>query len=63
MFENRTNTGLDEHFMYHGRVLWYKEITIENRRVVMYLDEEHRIEEDRDYLSRVDSGRYENYAE
>ena len=62
MFENRTNIGLDGHFMYHGRVLWYKEITIENRRVVMYLDEEHRIEEDRDYLSRVDSGRYENYT-
>ena len=62
MFENRTNIGLDGHFMYHGRVLWYKEITIENRRVVMYLDEEHRIEENRDYLSRVDSGRYENYT-
>lgn len=62
VFENRTNTGLDGHFMYHGRVLWYKEIRVEDRRVVMYLDEEHRIEENRDYLNRVDSGRYENYT-
>ena len=62
VFENRTNTGLDGHFMYHGRVLWHKEFTVEGRRVVMYLDEEHRIDENRDYLSRVDSGCYENYT-
>lgn len=62
VFENRTNTGLDGYFMYHGRVLWYKEAAVEGRRVVMYLDEEHRIEENRDYLGRVDSRRYENYT-
>lgn len=61
-FENRTNSGLDGHFTYQGRVLWYKELTIGNRRVVMYLDEEHRIEENRDYIARVDSERYDNYT-
>ena len=62
VFENRTNRGLDGHFKYHGRTLWYKELRIESRRVVMYLDEEHRIEEDRDYIDRVDSGRFEGYT-
>lgn len=61
-FENRTNSNLDGHFMYQGRVLWYKEMSVGCRRVVMYLDEEHRIEENRDYISRVDSERYENYT-
>lgn len=61
-FESRTNSGLDGHFTYQGRVLWYKEMTVGNRRVVMYLDEEHRIEENRDYIARVDSERYDNYT-
>lgn len=61
-FENRTNSCLDGHFMYQGRVLWHKEMTVGKRRVVMYLDEEHRIEENRDYIARVDSGRYKNYT-
>ena len=50
VFDNRTNNGLDGHFTYHGRVLWYKELSVGARRVVMYLDEEHRIEENRDYI-------------
>lgn len=61
-FENRTNSGLDGHFTYHGRVLWYKETTVDGRRTVMYLDEEHRVEENKDYISRADSGRYKNYT-
>lgn len=62
VFENRTNKGLDGHFKYHGRTLWYKELEIKGRRVVMYLDEEHRLEEDRDYIDRVDSDRFEGYT-
>lgn len=62
VFDNRTNNGLDGHFTYHGRVLWYKELSVGARRVVMYLDEEHRIEENRDYINRVDSGKYEDYT-
>lgn len=62
VFENRPNRGLDGHFKYHGRTLWYKELTKDGRRVVMNLDEEHRIEEDRDYIDRVDSGRFEAYT-
>lgn len=61
-FDSRANSGLDGHFSYHGRVLWHKETHIGSRRVVMYLDEEHRIEESRDYISRVDSGRYDDYT-
>lgn len=62
VFENRTNKNLDGHFKYHGRTLWYKELVIDQRRVVMYLDGEHRLEEERDYIDRVDSGRYPEYT-
>lgn len=61
-FSNRNNRGADGHFRYHGRTLWYKGSTIDGRRVVVFFDEEHRVEEDRDYLARVDSGKYENYT-
>lgn len=61
-FADRNNRGLDGHFIYHGRVLWYKEMKIEGRRVVMYLDEEHRIEENRDYINRADSDRFEKFT-
>ena len=50
VFENRNNAGLDGHFMYHGRILWYKEMSVGGRRVIMYLDEEHRIEENLEIL-------------
>jgi len=61
-FRNRDNRGADGHFRYQGRTIWHKEQTLDGRRVVIYFDEEHRIEEDRDYLDRVDSGKYENYT-
>ena len=50
------------YFRYQGRTIWHKEQSIDGRRVVIFFDEEHRIEEDRDYLSRVDSGKYEKYT-
>ena len=61
-FHNRDNRGADGHFRYQGRTIWYKEQKLEERRVVIFFDEEHRIEEDRDYLDRVDSGKYDNYT-
>ena len=61
-FHNRDNRGADGHFRYQGRTIWHKEQQLEGRRVVIFFDEEHRIEEDRDYLDRVDSGKYENYT-
>lgn len=60
-FHSRDNRGADGHFRYQGRTIWHKEQTVNGRRVVIFFDEEHRIEEDRDYLNRVDSGKYENY--
>ncbi len=61
-FHNRNNRGADGHFRYQGRTIWHKEQGLDGRRVVIFFDEEHRIEEDRDYLDRVDSGKYENYT-
>jgi len=61
-FHNRDNRGADGHFRYQGRTIWYKGQQLGGRRVVIYFDEEHRIEEDRDYLDRVDSGKYEDYT-
>ena len=61
-FQCRNNRGADGHFRYQGRTIWHKEQSIDGRRVVIFFDEEHRIEEDRDYLSRVDSGKYEKYT-
>ena len=61
-FQNRNNRDADGHFRYHGRTIWHKEQSLGTRRVVVFFDEEHRIEEDRDYLDRVDSGKYDNYT-
>ena len=61
-FADRSNRNLDGHFIYQGRVLWYKEMAVGGRRAVMYLDEEHRIEENRDYINRADSERYEKFT-
>lgn len=61
-FHNRDNRGADGRFRYQGRTIWHKEQTLDGRRVVIFFDEEHRIEEDRDYLDRVDSGKYDNYT-
>ena len=61
-FHNRDNRGADGYFRYQGRTIWHKEQQLDGRKVVIFFDELHRIEEDRDYLDRVDSGRYENYT-
>ncbi len=61
-FHNRNNRVADGHFRHQGRTIWHKEQQLVGRRVIIYFDEERRIEEDRNYLDRVDSSRYENYT-
>jgi hypothetical protein len=46
----------DGYFQYEGRYIWYYEIGIDNTKsVVLFLDEELRNQEEKDYLNRIES--------
>ncbi|MCS6824935.1 MAG: transposase, partial [Cytophagaceae bacterium] len=42
------------YFKYQQRYIWYYTITIEKRKLHLFLDEELRLEEMRDYLNRIE---------
>lgn len=54
-------SALDGYFMFDGRVIWYYSYRKDGRRVVVYLDNDLKNEEEKDYLSRVDSN-MEDYS-
>jgi hypothetical protein len=45
---------LNQHFFYQKRVIWYYTYTIDGRKYVTFLDEKLRLEEEQDYLQRLD---------
>ena len=45
----------DGFFKFQGRVIWYYSYVIDKLKVNLYLDEQLKLEESRDYLSRVES--------
>jgi transposase len=52
----------DGYFPYEGRYLWHYTISVDEKKsVVVYLDEELRNREEKDYLNRVES-KIENYS-
>ena len=54
--------ALDGYFQYEGRYVWhYSGVISEGKKVVVFLDEELRIREQRDYLDRIQS-HAENYS-
>ena len=62
----KANSGdkrqFDGYFQYEGRYLWHYTISVDEKKsVVVYLDEELRNREEKDYLNRVES-KIENYS-
>ena len=49
------------HFMFHKRVIWYYEYTIDGARYLVFLDSDLRNEEEKDYLQRIEA-HHENYS-
>jgi len=45
--ENKT------YFSYQGRIIWYYEYENQGRKLITYLDEKLRVEEESDYLNRI----------
>jgi transposase len=44
---------LNQHFFYQKRVIWYYTYTVDGRKYVTFLDEKLRLEEEQDYLQRL----------
>lgn len=44
---------LDGFFLFEGRVVWYTDRTINDKRVILYLDNKLKTEEEKDYLTYV----------
>jgi len=52
---------MDGFFKYKKRYIWYKQKNIENnRRIIIFLDDQLRINEEQDYLDRIEK-KCENY--
>jgi hypothetical protein len=52
-----TKRKMGGHFLFEKRVIWYSESAREGRRVVLFLDNSLKAEEERDIISNVDGGR------
>lgn len=61
-FANRDNSDADGFFLYQKRPIWWKQLTVENHTVFIYLDEAHRADEAEDYLRRVTDPDKEEYT-
>ncbi len=59
---NRDNSGADGHFLYSGRLIWWKRQQILGHDGFLYLDEVHRTEESSDYMRRVEDAKQEEYT-
>lgn len=47
----------DNYFIFNDRVIWYHEHQVEGRRVILYLDEKLRSEEERCFILNVEEGK------
>ena len=61
-FASRDNSGADGHFLYNGRLIWWKGLQIYGHDGFLYLDEVHRTEESGDYMRRVEDPKQEKYT-
>ena len=61
-FASRDNSGADGHFLYNGRLIWWKSQQIHGHDGFLYLDEVHRTEESGDYMRRVEDPKQEKYT-
>jgi transposase len=51
--------GFDGHFLFEKRVIWYYEHIFDEKRIVTFLDERLKVEEEKDLLIRVDEKKHE----
>ncbi len=51
--------GFDGHFLFEKRVIWYYEHIIDEKRIVTFLDERLKVEEEKDLLIRIDEKKHE----
>jgi transposase len=51
--------GFDGYFLFENRVIWYYEHIIDEKRIVTFLDERLKVEEEKDLLIRVDEKKHE----
>lgn len=61
-FANRDNKGALGHFWYGGRVIWYHKQEVYGHTAYLYLDEKRRVEEQEDYLAKVDDAENDHYT-
>jgi len=54
-------SSFDGHFMFQKRVVWYYEYTLDGARYIVFQDSSLRMEEEKDYLQRVEA-QHENYT-
>jgi transposase len=47
----------DSHFLFENRVIWHYERVIDGKRIITFLDNFLKVEEERDFLIRVDEGK------
>jgi transposase len=51
--------GFDGYFLFEKRVIWYYEHIIDEKRIVTFLDERLKVEEEKDLLIRVEEKKHE----
>ena len=51
--------GFDGHFIFENRIIWYYEHIFDEKRIVTFLDERLKVEEEKDLLIRVDEKTHE----
>ena len=53
--------AFDGYFMFNGRVIWYYSYEVDGKRLVVYLDNDLKNEEEKDYIRRIESN-IEDYS-
>lgn len=62
IIERGDKREFDGYFIFEKRVIWYYSYTVNKRRIVVFLDEKLRVEEERDFLLRDNNDIEEFYG-
>ena len=49
--------SFDGHFLFEKRLIWYYEREKDERRIIVFLDEKLKAEEEKDYITHIDNGK------
>ncbi len=49
--------SFDGHFLFEKRVIWYYERKKDDRRIIVFLDEKLKAEEEKDFITHIDNGK------